>query len=80
MSWRNIWAESALDNLEFLPTGLTRQVVSEVGILFSDGPPAEARTISGGTSFVELPCGVEVFFREPGGRVKIFAVSDPRRA
>lgn len=78
MRIQEILAESALIDLEVLPTPLVRQVESEVVALFADGPPANARTISGGTSFVELPCGVEVFFREPNGEVKIFAVSDPR--
>lgn len=78
MRIRDILAESALLDLEFLPTPLVRQVESEVVALFSDGPPANALTIRGGTSFVELPCGVEVFFREFDSEVKIFAISDPR--
>lgn len=74
---REIFEESALLDLEAFPTGLVRQIEMEVKILFADGPPAIAVTAKGATSFVELPCGVEVFFRELDGKTKIFAISDP---
>jgi hypothetical protein len=73
----NLWGTSALHDLDCLPVVLANQVRKEVETLFADGAPEGAIVATGSTEVVELPCGVEVFFRKPGGKVKIFAVTDP---